>query len=229
LLLLEDDFFFLLDFFVALGDEISMIHVQVQLYVDWMLSWIKWWNEKKWFVVVVVDWLIDSEWQREVSLSLWPDDAPILFNWSINNCYILYTFSVKVVVIIIISISPFAEIFKKEDRFFARGMGHWTKRRCVEVMSKFGSHRGASSHRGAAASSHRGASTPLAPQRPLFSRIFYSRIFILESRVSQSPHLFMGWLACARLYQIFSCVFCAAGSSSSGEFRWIFFRLFTQC
>jgi hypothetical protein len=29
-------------------------------------------------------------------------------------------------------ISPFAEILKKEDRFFARGMGHWTKRRLKE-------------------------------------------------------------------------------------------------
>jgi hypothetical protein len=50
-------------------------------------------------------------------------------------------------------------------------------------MSKFGSHRGASSHRGAAASSHRGASTPLAPQRPLFSRISpFAEIFKKEDR-----------------------------------------------
>jgi hypothetical protein len=36
-------------------------------------------------------------------------------------------------------ISPFAEIFKKEDQFFACSMGHWTKRRLKEGdYSRFG-------------------------------------------------------------------------------------------
>jgi hypothetical protein len=52
------------------------------------------------------------------------------------------------------TISPFAEIFKKEDRFFACGM-----------------HANIAPQQQAASSSHRGTSTPLAPQQPLFSRV----------------------------------------------------------